>query len=486
MLFNSIEFALFLPIVFALYWFVLPKNNTARNILLISAGYVFYGWWDWRFLLLLIFTSFVDFFVGQAIHKAQSSFKKKLFLATSLTINLGLLCFFKYFNFFIDSFHMAFSSIGIDMHLPVLKVLLPVGISFYTFQSLSYALDIYKEKMKPSGNIFQFFAFISFFPQLVAGPIERARTLLPQFADLHIFDYAKASDGMRRILWGLFKKVVVADTCAGYADQIFNSSQNLHGSILFLGAVLFAFQIYGDFSGYSDIALGLASLFGFTLMKNFNYPYFSRNIAEFWQRWHISLSSWFRDYLYIPLGGSRHGLFKHIRNVIIVFTVSGFWHGANWTYVFWGLINGLLFVPLVLANKNAPKGVIAENRILPGLKELTGMIVTFILVCFAWIFFRAENMSQVLLIFKNMATGITLNPISEARMIGLGAKPIASAFVLIFILYFIEWVHRKKDFALDIVHWKPILRWGTYITMIIVVLVYFNLNTGRSFIYFQF
>jgi D-alanyl-lipoteichoic acid acyltransferase DltB (MBOAT superfamily) len=363
MLFNSIDFALFLPIVFILYWFFINKNLKLQNILLVIASYVFYGWWDWRFLSLIVFSSFVDYSVGVALSKTNLEHKRKLLLWTSILINLGFLGFFKYYNFFAESFADAFTLFGRHMEPSRLQILLPVGISFYTFQTLSYSIDVYKRKLEPTKDVVAFFAFVSFFPQLVAGPIERATNLLPQFYKKRHFVYAKAVDGMRQILWGLFKKMVIADNCAEYANQIFNNYEDYSGSTLFLGALFFTFQIYGDFSGYSDIAIGTSRLFGFNLMQNFAFPYFSRDIAEFWRRWHISLSTWFRDYLYIPLGGSRGGTWMKVRNTFIIFIVSGFWHGANWTFLIWGFLNALYFLPLLLMKKNrAHTNTVAEGK----------------------------------------------------------------------------------------------------------------------------
>ncbi len=329
MLFNSIDFAIFLPIVFILYWFVANKNLKLQNLLIVGASYVFYGWWDWRFLSLILFSTIVDYFVGIGLSKQEDPIKRKMLLWTSIIVNLGFLGFFKYYNFFLDNFVTAFSFFGQEINANSLNIILPVGISFYTFQTLSYSIDVYRRKLEPTKNFIIFAAFVSFFPQLVAGPIERATHLLPQFYSKRNFDYSKAVDGMRQILWGLFKKIVIADNCAKYANIIFNNSDDYSGSTLVLGALFFTFQIYCDFSGYSDIAIGTSRLFGFDLMRNFNFPYFSRDIAEFWRRWHISLSTWFRDYLYIPLGGSRGGIWMKIRNTFIIFIVSGFWHGAN-------------------------------------------------------------------------------------------------------------------------------------------------------------
>jgi len=374
MLFNSVDFAIFLPIVFVLYWFVTNKNLKLQNLLIVVASYLFYGWWDYRFLALILFSTVVDYTIGVQLSNEDKFARRKLLLWISILVNLGLLGFFKYYNFFLDNFITAFSFFGTPITGSSLNIILPVGISFYTFQTLSYTIDVYKRNLKPTHDFIAFSAFVSFFPQLVAGPIERASNLLPQFYVKRTFDYGKAVDGLRQILWGLFKKIVIADGCAQFANEIFNNSEMYNGSTLFLGALFFTFQIYGDFSGYSDIAIGTSRLFGFNLKQNFAFPYFSRDMAEFWRRWHISLSTWFRDYLYIPLGGSKGGTRMKIRNTFIIFIVSGFWHGANWTFIVWGALNALYFLPLLLANKNRSNlGVVAEGKLLPTLKELTSM-----------------------------------------------------------------------------------------------------------------
>ncbi len=389
MLFNSIDFAFFLPIVFILYWFVTNKDLRLQNLLIVTASYVFYGWWDWRFLSLIFFSTIVDYTIGRKLKIEENKIKRKTLLWTSILVNLGFLGFFKYYNFFVDNFITAFSFFGQDIQANSLNIILPVGISFYTFQTLSYTIDVYKRKLEPTNDFIAFSAFVSFFPQLVAGPIERATHLLPQFYSKRTFDYSKAVDGMRQILWGLFKKIVIADNCAEFANQIFNNSADMNGSTLVLGALFFTFQIYGDFSGYSDIAIGTSRLFGFDLMRNFNFPYFSRDIAEFWRRWHISLSTWFRDYLYIPLGGSRGGTWMKVRNTFVIFIISGFWHGANWTFIVWGALNAIYFLPLLLTNNNRNNlETVAQGKLLPSIKELSLMLLTFGLTVFAWIFFQ--------------------------------------------------------------------------------------------------
>ena len=436
MLFNSIDFAIFLPIVFILYWFATNKNLKLQNFLIVAASYLFYGWWDWRFLSLILFSTLVDYSVGRKLRIEGDQLKRKIFLWTSILVNLGFLGFFKYYNFFLDNFITAFSFFGQEIQGNSLNIILPVGISFYTFQTLSYTIDVYKRKLEPTQDFIAFSAFVSFFPQLVAGPIERATHLLPQFYKKRTFDYSKAVDGMRQILWGLFKKIVIADNCAEYANQIFNNSADMNGSTLVLGALFFTFQIYGDFSGYSDIAIGTSRLFGFDLMQNFNFPYFSRDIAEFWRRWHISLSTWFRDYLYIPLGGSRGGTWMKVRNTFIIFIVSGFWHGANWTFIVWGALNAIYFLPLLLTNNNRNNlETVAQGKLLPSIKEFSFMLLTFGLTVFAWIFFRAEDIGHA---FSYISEILSTSLFEIPKFAGMYNALITIILVAVFVL--IVWV----------------------------------------------
>ena len=483
MLFNSLDFAVFLPIVFVLYWFVASRNLRLQNALIVAASYVFYGWWDWRFLSLIIFSTLVDFSIGHRLKTEENRSKRKFLLWTSIIVNLGFLGFFKYYNFFLDNFVEAFSLFGQEIQANSLNIILPVGISFYTFQTLSYTIDVYKRRLEPTQDFVAFSAFVCFFPQLVAGPIERATNLLPQFYTKRTFEYHKAIDGMRQILWGLFKKVVIADNCAEYANLIFNNYQDYNGSTLLLGAIFFTFQIYGDFSGYSDIAIGTSRLFGFNLMQNFATPYFSRDIAEFWRRWHISLSTWFRDYLYIPLGGSRGGTGMKIRNTFIIFLVSGFWHGANWTFIVWGGLNALYFLPLLLLKRNRTNlGVVAEGRSLPTLRELYGMASTFLLTVLAWIFFRSESIDKALSYIEGivMKSSIFVMPVFDNRSDGL-----LTIFYII-VLIIAEWITRHSHhplFGLD--HFSQRMTWSLY--LILGVCIYYNMNSSsEQFIYFQF
>jgi alginate O-acetyltransferase complex protein AlgI len=477
MIFNSIDFALFLPIVFILYWFVFNRNLKAQNILIVVASYVFYGWWDWRFLFLILFSTVVDFTVGVLLEKENNAKKRKGLLWVSVLVNLGFLGFFKYYNFFLDNFVASFSFFGMDIQANSLNIILPVGISFYTFQTLSYSIDVYRRKMQATKDFIAFSAFVSFFPQLVAGPIERATRLLPQFKQERKFDYNEAVIGSKQILWGLFKKMVIADNCAYYANMIFDSPEGLSGSTLLLGALFFTFQIYGDFSGYSDIAIGTSRLFGFKLMRNFAYPYFSRNIGEFWRRWHISLSTWFRDYLYIPLGGSRGSKYSRIRNILIVFVVSGFWHGANWTYIFWGFLNAIYFIPSMLANKNRQYlDIVAEHTYLPSIREFFKIAITFMLTVFAWIFFRAESMTQAFLFVKG---------IFNASLFQIPSIRPTDLLLLISIFTILEWIGRKYEFPLQFNLIKnKALRWSFYILLILIIIIFSGKQ--EEFIYFQF
>lgn len=482
MLFNSIDFAIFLPIVFILYWFVTNGNLKLQNILIVVASFVFYGWWDWRFLSLIWFSTTVDYIVGIGLSKTENRKTRRILLLLSIAINLGFLGIFKYYNFFLDNFVSAFSFFGSTIQANSLNIVLPVGISFYTFQTLSYSIDVYKKKLDPTTDFIAFSAFVSFFPQLVAGPIERATNLLPQFYLRRTFDYAKAVDGMRQILWGLFKKIVIADNCAEFANQIFNNSSDYSGSTLIIGALFFTFQIYGDFSGYSDIAIGTSRLFGFNLMRNFNFPYFSRDIAEFWRRWHISLSTWFRDYLYIPLGGSKGSTKAVIINTFIIFIVSGFWHGANWTFIAWGALNAIYFLPLLLTNNNRKNlEIVAKGKSLPSFKELLAMLFTFSLTVFAWIFFRSDNIEHAIRylseIFSPTIFSIPYFPNYEKATI-------VSILVVAFII--IEWVGREHEYAIAQLgfKWKRPLRYAIYYAIIFAIF-WFG-GREQEFIYFQF
>lgn len=482
MFFHSVDFAVFLPLAFICYWFLTGKNRKGQNLFILLISYFFYGCWDWRFLSLILLSTLVDFSAAWGIAKAERPKLRKLFLGISIGVNLGLLGFFKYYNFFLESFTEVFTFLGLSLGGDSLKIILPVGISFYTFQTLSYTIDVYRRKVNAEPDFIAFAAYVSFFPQLVAGPIERASKFLPQFSRKRSFDYDKAVGGLKQILWGLFKKIVIADNCAAYADLIFNNSGEMSGSTLVLGAVFFAFQIYGDFSGYSDIAIGTARLFGFDLMKNFSYPYFSRDPAEFWRRWHISLSTWFRDYVYVPLGGSRGGTLLRIRNTFIIFVVSGFWHGANLTFIAWGLLNALFFLPLLLAKTNRRNlDIVASDRSLPSLKELFQMLMTFSLMTLAWVFFRAESMSHAFSYLGGIFSSSLFSvPNFEGRAEAL------NVVVLLLLFLLLEWQGRRYEFALEkLAVSKPaVIRYLIYYG--IVGLILFAGGKEQTFIYFQF
>lgn len=479
MFFNSIEYALFLPIVFILYWFVFKKSYKIQNILLVASSYFFYACWDWRFMFLLAFSTILDYVSGLQIAKVNSKAAKKIWLILSVGINLGFLGVFKYYNFFVESFAELLTMIGFTPHFSTLNIILPVGISFYTFHGLSYVFDIYNGKIKPCHNWINYSLFVSFFPLLVAGPIERATHLLPQVEKPRIFNYTKSIDGLRQILWGLFKKVVIADNCAILADNVFNNSDQYHGSSLVLGAIFFTIQIYGDFSGYSDIALGSARLLGFELLKNFSFPYFSRDIAEFWRRWHISLSSWFKDYLYIPLGGSRGTMIKTVRNTFIIFLVSGFWHGANWTFLAWGALNALFIMPSIIFKSNRRNlDVVAQGRILPSINETFKVFTTFLLATLAWIFFRAESIHHA---FDFIQRIFTPELFSMPKMYS------RQALLLIIIFFSIEWFGRENNYAIEGIGYKvksKFFRWTFY--YIIGALIFYYSGHHQAFIYFQF
>jgi alginate O-acetyltransferase complex protein AlgI len=486
MLFNSINFAIFLPIVFMLYWFVARKSLRLQNILMLAASYFFYASWDYRFLFLLIFSTVLDFYTGLKIHKSTAGSAKRFWLWLSIIINAGFLGVFKYYNFFISSFAEAVGSLGFQINPWTLQVVLPVGISFYTFHGLSYVLDIYNGRAKAERDFIDYSLFVSFFPLLVAGPIERATHLLPQIKVARTFDYVKAVDGCRQILWGLFKKIVIADNCATFSNLIFENTEQYSGTTLLLGAILFAIQIYGDFSGYSDIALGTARLFGFSLLRNFAFPYFSRDIAEFWRRWHISLSSWFRDYVYIPLGGSKGSTGIKVRNTFIIFGLSGFWHGANWTFIVWGLLNAAYFLPSLLMGTNRDNlQIVACGRTLPTLSESLLMLRTFMLVVLAWIFFRAQNLSHASAYLKRMVTGFFAG-VSLMETYRMLARLGYTFLFLLLGFIILEWFGREEQYATANLFGSKSRPWrhAFYYVVIIVILAFGGRE--QQFIYFQF
>lgn len=477
MFFNSLGFAVFLPIVFLLYWFVFSKTKNSQNLFLVVVSYYFYSYWDWRFLFLLFFSTLLCYYTGIKIEKSSSNSTCKFWFWISIIGNLGFLSLFKYYNFFAVSFSEALNTIGIQSSPLLLNVILPVGISFYTFHGLSYVIDIYYKRIKSEKNFIDYALFVSYFPLLVAGPIERATHLLPQVKLKRSFDFEKAKEGVYQIIWGLAKKVIIADTCSTYANAIFDHYTSMNSMSLILGAVYFAFQIYGDFSGYSDMALGMSKLFGLDLLRNFNYPYFSRDIAEFWRRWHISLSSWFRDYLYIPLGGSRGSKWKQVRNVFIIFVVSGFWHGANWTFLAWGFINALYFLPSLLLGTNRNNMETAElHWDFNSIKVFFSILATFSLSCLAWIFFRANSIH---IAFDYIGKMVTNQSFVSQYLTNQRYSYELLLLLLVFIL--VEWNSRTKL--------EPISGKYSGIKVALCLLAIITLGTYsdyKEFIYFQF
>jgi alginate O-acetyltransferase complex protein AlgI len=479
MLFNSLDYPLFFLSVFFLYWFVFNNNLKTQNLFLLIASYFFYSFWDYRFLALLLFSTLLDYFTGLKIEESTSVRSRKAWLWLSITVNVGFLAVFKYYNFFIGSFSVLLDSIGLSFSPSVLNIVLPVGISFYTFHGMSYVLDIYNKRTTPTRNFIDYAVFVCFFPLLVAGPIERATHLLPQVQTKRLFNYEKGTDGIRLILWGLFKKVVVADNCALFVNSVFNNYGAATRLELILGLIFFSFQIYGDFAGYTDIARGCAKLLGFDLIVNFRTPYFSRDIAEFWRRWHISLTSWFKDYLYIPLGGNRHGKWISVRNTFIIFLVSGLWHGANWTFVVWGALHAFYFLPLLLSNNNRRfTDIVAKSTSLPTLKELLMMVATFGLVCFAWLFFRAQNLTSGFDYLYHI-----LKPGTGTFDKGVG---VSLLMMLCSVMIIFDWLFRKNEIPFKIWSEQKIKRYSAYISIILLILFYGAYVNPQSFIYFQF
>lgn len=479
MLFNSIEFLVFLPITFIIYW-LLHRQLRWQNCFVVAASYLFYGWWDWKFLLLIAFTTLCSFASGRLIEScSEKSTRAKAVMWGNIVLNLLILCLFKYYDFFAQSFADAFLGGKAD-HL-LLHLVLPVGISFYTFQALSYSIDVYRGTIHATRDVVAFTAYVSFFPQLVAGPIERATSLLPQFEKERHFDYSTAVDGLKQMLWGFFKKMVVADSCAHYVDEIFANPDWYNGATLLTAAALFTIQIYGDFSGYSDIAIGCAKLFGIKLRRNFNVPYFSRDIAEFWRRWHISLTTWFRDYIYIPLGGSRVPKWRVVANTFIIFLVSGMWHGANWTFLAWGAFHAVLFLPLILLGKNRKyTDVVAANRALPSLKELGQMLLTFFLAAMGWVLFRADSIEQALEYYRLMFANLLHGGPNVTAPIDLWLLVASIALLTI-----VEWINRGEEHEFVRQPRQRVLRWGFYI-IIIFMIGAFMVTNEMPFIYFQF
>jgi alginate O-acetyltransferase complex protein AlgI len=486
MLFHTVIYAIFLPTVWLVYMLVGRMSLRAQNFVLLVASYFFYGWWDWRFLGLIALSSLVDYIVGLSLNVTSNNRTRRLILLASLVVNLGILGFFKYYDFFITSLIDAAASLGLDLQAPTLRIILPVGLSFYTFQALTYTVGVYRRQVRPERDPIAFFAYVAFFPQLVAGPIERAGHMLPQFNRPRRVTADDIASGLRQITWGLFCKLVVADNCAIVANSIFDSHRHLPGSVVLTGAVFFAFQIYGDFSGYSHIALGSARLFGFELMQNFATPYFSQSIPEFWRRWHISLSTWFRDFVFIPLGGSRVGILRYACNILVTFTISGLWHGASWTFVVWGFLNGLYYLPHIFFAKRLESARTGQTAALGMAMIAARILLTFFLTVLAWIFFRAKTIHGALVMAGSVfSTSIAANPTPLLREFGL-LNPMFFAGAAIALMVVLEFLQRDKGFALQVESRPLATRWGAYAGVIGLILCFRYTGSALDFIYFQF
>jgi D-alanyl-lipoteichoic acid acyltransferase DltB (MBOAT superfamily) len=486
MLFNSADYVLFLPLVLLVYLLLRRAGLRAQNAWLLTASYVFYGWWDWRFLGLLFGTTLNDYLVGIGLERTEQPKRRRALILLSIGVNLGVLGFFKYYNFFVSSFIDAFARIGVRLEAPTLKVILPVGISFYTFQALTYTIAVYRREMRATRDPIAFFAYVAFFPQLVAGPIERARHLLPQFFTPRVIEPEAFASGLRQMLWGFFCKLVVADNCATVVNSIFDHKTPLPGSMLLLGSVLFAFQIYADFSGYSHIALGTARLFGFELMQNFATPYFSQSHPEFWRRWHISLSSWFRDYLYIPLGGNRASRPRQAFNLLVTFTLSGLWHGANWTFIVWGVLNGLYVIPRVFIGEPLARPASSPNLFVRVPTVALRILATFALTVVAWIFFRSPTISGAWTAIRAIASpSLFTSPAAGLRAFGLLTTTAYAAVAIAFMLA-LEWWQRDRKYALELGDRAALVTWPACALVFVLTLFFRYTGASLDFIYFQF
>jgi D-alanyl-lipoteichoic acid acyltransferase DltB (MBOAT superfamily) len=482
MLFNSLEFLFFLPLVFACYW-LLGSRYKAQNVLLLAASYFFYGYWDYRFLGLIVLSSAVDFILAKQIQLNSNEKQRKGLLALSLVFNLGVLAGFKYFDFFIDSANSLFNALGMPIQYELLQLIFPVGISFYTFQTLSYTIDVYRRKIEPTSDVIAFFGFVSFFPQLVAGPIERAADLLPQFNRQRAFNYNIGVQGLRQILWGMFKKVVLADNAAKIADQVFAHVEDASPIQLLLGVSMFFIQVYGDFSGYSDIAIGTARLFGFRLSVNFSTPFFSRSFSEFWRRWHITLNTWFRDYVYFPLGGSRNGRLRHLINISIVFVLCGFWHGAAWTFIFWGALNALYFVIEFLIFPRPKEQKSLSELKWPSIRAVLGMLIVFLGVALSLVFFRSADLDSALLYYSEMVDFSGKNDWSLFKKLDRSLLLVEMPLYL-GITFFFEWKNRDLPHSLVHVARNKVVRFMIYTALLLLCIQYFY--GDKPFVYFQF
>jgi alginate O-acetyltransferase complex protein AlgI len=479
MIFNSLIFLVFFVVLFLLYWIVLDKKLKYQNLLILSGSYFFYAWADWRFLFFLIAVSVLNFILGIQIEKSTSDKRKKILLYIGLIQGIGGLAFFKYYNFFVTSIKDAFSGLNIQLDIPTLHILIPLGISFFSFRTISYLLDIEKGKIEASKDWIVFFAYVAFFPSLLSGPIDKSRTFIPQLEKQKVFDYNQIVDGFRQILWGLFKKVVIADTCAEYTNIIFNNSDNYSGSTLFLGAFFYSFQMYSDFSGYSDMAIGVSRLMGFNITKNFDFPFFAQNIADYWRKWHISLTIWLTEYVFTPLSIAfrDYGNFGLVLAIVINFVICGIWHGANWTYVLFGLLHGLYFIPLILNGTMNKKKKIEKGKLIPTFREVFNMLKTFLLVTLTFIVFRAKDLHQVGAYFSGI--------FSKSFFSVPEIKP-PHVFILILVFMTIEWFGKDNNYAIEkfALNKNVVLRWSFYFLLIIFIFLFSG--NEQEFIYFKF
>jgi len=491
MLFTSITFAFFLLLVFVLYWFVFNRNIKSQNFFLLLSSYIFYGWWDWRFLFLLFFISASNYLFAILIQKQVQKSYRKLFFISGLIINIGTLVIFKYFNFFIDGFNDLISLFGLNANLITLNIILPIGISFYIFLSLSYIIDIYQQKLSAARNFFDALLTFSFFPIILAGPIQRPISLLPQIQTRRIFNYTQAIDGLKQILWGVFMKTVISDNCAVHADKIFTGYSTYSGSTLILGAFMFTVQIYADFAGYSNIAIGVGKLLGFNIMKNFAYPYFARDIREFWKRWNISLTTWFRDYVFLPIAYSvsrniksdafyliKTEFFIYFIGISFTWILTGLWHGANYTFIIWGLIHGFFLIINHVAAKPRKKilkrlNIRNDNIVL----TIVDSVATFTIIMLSWIFFRADNGGYA---FGYLSGIFSMSSFSIPEI-----RP-RTTILLIVLFSIIEWLGRDHEYAIAKIgiKWPRLIRWGIYYSIIIAI--FYFAGSELQFIYFQF
>lgn len=486
MVFNSIAFFVFFTSFYLVYWFVANRNLRLQNLLLLLGSYVFYGWADWRFLILIIGISALNFYLGLSIEKTSQPKRRQLLVYVGLIQGIGGLAFFKYYNFFITSINDSIHSLNGNLNLQTLKIIVPLGISFFTFRTISYILDVDKGKIEATKDWVVFFNYVSFFPSLLSGPIDKAKMFIPQLEKKRVFNYNQTVDGFRQILWGLFKKVVVADNCALITNTIFDNYQTLPASSLLLGAFLYTIQIYADFSGYSDMAIGFSRLIGFNVTKNFDFPFFSQNIAEFWRKWHISLTSWLTEYVFTPLSIAFRDYDKLglIMAILVNFTIIGIWHGANWTYVLFGFLHGCYFIPLILKGTMNKKKKIVKDRLFPTFGEFVNILGTFILVMFTFILFRSETIGIAFGYFSSLFS----KSLFSIPMLSFSKLSLIITLLYILLMFIIEWLARDKQYGIETLGlgWFRVVRWSFYCSLVLSI-YYFSVSTPvQQFIYFQF